>query len=106
MTIALSVCLIIYFATVLMAVGLAKVSAKSDRDTSRLYQELMADRLECSLVAKKTKKIWIDSGASSEEWSKFYKEVEELILNEDKEADQTRPTRLYESVLLEHQDQS
>jgi hypothetical protein len=53
----------------------------------------------------KWKKISIDSGASDEEWARFYKEVEELILKE-KEGDRRRPLRLYESILREHQDQS
>ena len=51
------------------------------------------------------KKISIDIEASDEEWARFYKEVEALILNE-KEGDRRRPVRLYESILRERQDQS
>lgn len=51
------------------------------------------------------KKISISSEASDEEWEKFYKEVEILILNE-KDGDQYRPVRLYENALRERQGQS
>ena len=53
----------------------------------------------------KWKKISIDSEASDEEWARFYKEVEALMLNEE-EGDSRRPIRLYESILRERQDQS
>jgi hypothetical protein len=55
----------------------------------------------------KNKLLIINSEASSAEWDTFYKEVEDLVLNEDEDKDKRdKPIRLYESALREHQDQS
>jgi len=53
----------------------------------------------------KNKLLIINSEASSAEWDTFYKEVEDLILNEDEDK-RDKPIRLYESVLRARQGQS
>ncbi len=58
---------------------------------------------------KKNKKklLKINIEASSIDWDIFYKEVEDLILNEDEgRGKRDKPIRLYESVLRARQGQS
>ena len=58
---------------------------------------------------KKNKKklLKINIEASSIDWDIFYKEVEDLILNEDEDrGKRDKPIRLYESVLRARQGQS